>query len=184
MTYSGVIVSAAAQREGSREQKRGYVLLEFLLYVAIVGAVLTVAVGVGLDLLRSRMKASSLEFVNQNARLSLERMTSAIRAADGVNTSGSVFGTSPGRLSLQMPVAGQNPTVFDVAGGILQVTEGVGSPVPLTATDVSVTGLTFAHLVQGASQGVRIVLTLRRVNPGGVAELSVERTYVGAALIR
>lgn len=168
----------------SRRGTEGFSLIELIVYIAIVSAVLIVAVVLSIDLLRGRAKSTSLEAVNQNARLALERMTTAIRNADLIQTGGSTFGTSPGRLSLQMPDSAVNPTVFDVSGSTLRITEGTGSPQPLTSPDIEVTSLIFTHLNQAGSEGVRISLGLMRVNPQGVQEFNVQQAYVASAILR
>lgn len=165
-------------------QEDGYTLIELIVYIAVVSVVLVIAVVLSIDLLRGRAKSTSLEVVNQNGRLVLERLTTVIRNADLVNAGSSVFGTSPGRLSLQMPDVSVNPTVFDVSGTTLRVSEGTGIPQSLTSPDVEVTSLIFTHLNQTGSEGIRISLGLKRVNPQGVQEFNVQQNYVASAIVR
>lgn len=163
---------------------RGFTLIELVVYISIVSGVLLIAVVLSIDLLRGRAKSTALEVVNQNGRLVLERITTVVRNANLVNAVDSVFGTSPGRLSLQMPDGAVNPTVFDVSGATLRVAEGTGTPVPLTSPDVEVTSLIFTYLNQTGSEGIRISLGLRRVNPQGVQEFNVQQAYVASAIVR
>lgn len=107
-------------------RERGLTILELIVYIGIITVVLTVAVATSLDLLRGRSKAGAIETVSQNARLALERITTVVRNADAINDGTSIFGTSPGKLSLQLPDPAVNPTVFDVAGGVLRIQEGTG----------------------------------------------------------
>jgi len=163
----------------------GFTLLELLVYIGIVVVVITAVTALTIDLLRGRAKATSLEVVNQNARLVLERMTTAIREANLVNRLDSVFGSSPGRLSLEMPIVGQNPTVFDVVANELRITEGSGGvATPLTSPDVEVASLTFTHLNQATSEGIQISLTVRRKNVSGAPEFTVVQTYVAGTIVR
>lgn len=163
---------------------RGFTLIELVVYISIVSGVLLIAVVLSIDLLRGRAKSTSLIVVNQNARLALERMTAAIRNANLVNAGSSTFGSHPGSLSLQMPDSAVNPTVFDVSGGAMRVTEGTGSAQSLTSPDIEVTSLLFTYLNQTGSEGIRISLELRRVNPAGVQEFNVQQSYVASAIVR
>ena len=167
-----------------RKGRDGFSLLELLLYITVVSVVLLVSVVLTLDLLRTRLKAIALETVNQNERLALERVTTALRNANQISASGSVFDVPNGRLSLAMPNVAQDPTVIDVDSGVLRISEGGGAAVPLTSSTVEVTNFTLTRLNQASAEGVRIQLTLRRTNPQQVTELKAQQTYVTAAIIR
>lgn len=162
----------------------GFTLIEFLVYLAVVAAVLAMVTVLSADLLRGRAKSSSLEVVNQNARLALERVTGAVRNADSVDPSSPGCDHAVGCLSLQMPAAAVDPTVFTLASGVLTLAEGAGSPVRLTSPEIEVTNLVFTHLIQPGSEGVQMQLGLRRVNPSGASEFDAQRSYVVAAIVR
>lgn len=162
----------------------GFTLIELVVYISIISGVLLIAVVLSIDLLRGRAKSTSLVAVNQNARLALERMTTAVRNANLVNAGSSTFGSHPGRLSLQMPDSAVNPTVFDLSGSTVRVTEGTGSAQQLTSPDIEATSLIFTYLNQTGSEGIRVSLGLRRVNPQGVQEFNVQQSYVASAIVR
>ncbi len=172
------------ERRDAGGHGEGFTLVEFLVYVAVVAAVLSVVTVLSVDLFRGRAKSSSLEVVNQNARLALERVTGAVRNANSVDPSSLGCDHAAGCLSLHMPGAAVNPTVFALASGTLTLAEGAGAPVRLTSPEIEVTSLVFTHLTQPGSEGVQMQLGLRRVNPGGASEFDAQRSYVVAAIVR
>ncbi len=169
--------------KGSRA-RRGLSLVELLVYLAIVSVVVVIAVVMSVNLLGGRAKTSSFEAVNQNARLALDRMTSAVRSAEYVDVAQTVFGNLGGRLVLQMPNPLANPTALDVSGGVLRIAEGNGAPVPLTSADLEVTGFTITRLNSTGSEGVRLVLALRRRNPQGAAAFDADRVVETSVIPR
>ncbi|MFA6604125.1 MAG: prepilin-type N-terminal cleavage/methylation domain-containing protein [Patescibacteria group bacterium] len=125
-----------------RADRRGFTLLEMMVYLLIVGVVLVSSTLFAYEFTITRVKSAAFQETERNARIALARITSEIRRADGYNLAGSVFGINPGQLSLIMPVAsGRNPTVFAVAGGRLTIQQGAGPVLPLTSSKVNVTDL-------------------------------------------
>ncbi len=71
--------------------------------------------------------------------------------------------TTPGAtLDLDMPDAGRDPTTFDVSSGVLRISQGAGSAIPLTSNDVEVTNLTIYDRtsVNGRSKNIKFTLTV------------------------
>ena len=84
-----------------------------------------------------------------------------------------------------MADAAKNPTVFDLSGGVLRVTEGAGAAIALTAADVTVTSLQFSNVSYAATPGsVRIRMAVKRTNPENRQEYAFEKTFYSSANIR
>lgn len=164
-------------------RQRGFTLIELLLYVSI-SAVLLLVISIFLaSLLQSRVKNQTIAEVEQQGMAVLQLMTQVIRNADTINTP--TQGSSASTLSLGTYVAGENPTLFDLSGGILRVTEGSGSSISLTNTRVSASGLSFSNLSRANTPGtIRIQFTLSSVNSGGRDEFSFEKTFISSASLR
>jgi len=129
--------------------RRGFTLLEMLIYILIVGVVLVATTLFAYEFLVARTKSAAFQETERNARLALARVAYEIRRADGYNLAGSTFGSNPGALSLIMPAAsGRNPTVFAVSGGRLTIQQGAGPVLPLTSSKVTVSDLTIDDLSQ------------------------------------
>lgn len=115
-------------------------LVEFIIYFAILGAVGILLVNLLYATTQSKAGVDARTEVQQNIRYNITRMTQAIHNATGIN------GTPGADLSLVMSTGAVNPTVFNLSGGYLRITEGVSSAQNLTSDKVNVTGLTFTRV--------------------------------------
>lgn len=121
--------------------KRGFTLIEILIYLLIIGGVVASFVAFTIGVGNSSAKNYVVQEVHGNTRTGLGLITSRIRAATGVQAGSSTFGTDPGVLSLVMADSAKNPTVISLSGddGVLQIIEGTGSAVAITSDEVKVT---------------------------------------------
>lgn len=167
----------------SNGASKGFTLLEFVLYIGIVGIVLLVAGAIGLNVLFGKAKLMAVEEVSQSARFALERMSERIRSAKAIVNP--LPGAAAAALSLEFADADKNPTVFDAAAGILRIKEGLGAPIPLTANEVSITDLQFSNISYPNTPGtLRVELRLKLVNPENRQEYNFEKTFYTTANIR
>lgn len=93
----------------------GFTLIELLLYVSIVGGILMTLTGFFTLALESRIKNQTIVEVDQHGQAVLDSITQAIRNATSVTSP--TTGTSGNSLTLAMPTAGVNPTIFNLSGG-------------------------------------------------------------------
>lgn len=149
-----------------RVKQSGFTLIELIIYIAIVGAVVTALILFSLSQMQARSKQYALGEVQANGRVAMETMGERIRRAEGINVGGSTLGSSPGVLSLVMADAAVNPTVFRVESGQLVMEEGVSPAVSLTTGLVEIRSLVFRELSGGGARGnVGIELIVGYVNP-------------------
>ena len=134
--------------------KRGFTFIETLIYIAIIGAVLTAFVNFILAVSASRNKSYTEQEVNANLRTALSVISHKIKSASGVNLGASIFGLNPGVLSLVMTSSTLNPTIISVVSstGRLQITEGAGAAQYLTSERVRVSNLLFTNLTGDSTQ--------------------------------
>ncbi len=64
----------------------GSTLIEFLIYIALVGVLLTVAGAIAFNIFFGKAKLGAIEEVSQNARFSIEKMVNAIGNAEAINS--------------------------------------------------------------------------------------------------
>ena len=162
---------------------RGFTLVELLLYVSIASFILLVTSVFLSTLVQSRVKNQTIAEVEQQGLSLMQSMTHAIRNADTINAPAQ--GTSASALSVNTIVPGNNPTIFDLAGAVLQMKEGAAAAVPLTNSRVSVSGLLFSNVSRPGTPGtVRIQFTLTHMNPEGRNEYDFSKTFIGSATLR
>jgi len=141
-----------------RINHKGSSLIELIIYIGVMGMVLTAFINFGLSVSDSRAKTLVVHEVDSNARFALDVMARTIRSADDVvsPTEGNVDTT----LDLDMPNTVDN-SVFSVSGGVLSLTVGAGAAQTLTSSNVEVTSLQFTNVTEvGGKENVLIQLTL------------------------
>ena len=162
---------------------KGFTLIELLLYVGTVSVMLLI-ISVFLSLLiESRIKNQTIAEVEQQGLQVMEIITQIARNAESINTPGQ--GASAPSLSLDVITPGNDPTVFDLSGNTIRITEGAGSPIALTNTRVIASGLTFQNLsLTGTPGTVRIQFALIHLNLSGRNEYAFTKTFIGSATLR
>lgn len=163
--------------------KKGFTLIELLLYVSIIGVVILSIAGFLFLLMQSRAKNQTIAEVEQQGIQVMQIITQTGRNAE-VITSPAV-GTSSASLALDVITVVNDPTIFDLANGVIRIKEGTGSAVSLTNSRVTASGLTFQNLSRASTPGtVRIQFTLTHINPSGRNEYDFSKTFYGTATVR
>lgn len=146
--------------------KKGFTLIEILLYVAILGLLIGAVSAFLLFTIRSQAKTRQEREVLFEATRAMDSITREIQGADGVYAPASIFETNPGQLSLatgNMPPAGETSTYVDFFQCGTQICQKRESqnPVAITSNSVKVQNLVF-YLVNSAGNApsVQIQLTL------------------------
>ncbi|MBI4133382.1 prepilin-type N-terminal cleavage/methylation domain-containing protein [Candidatus Uhrbacteria bacterium] len=156
--------------------RRGFTLIEVLIYMAILGVMLLniVELTSGTFDLRGRARASLT--IEENLRFVLSRVVARIYDADGITAPAT--GTTS-TLTLDMLDATENPTTITLSNGAVLLTEGTNAAIPLTSDEVTVTTLSFTRL-SGTPPGVRIDITGELAAAAGVYQsvLSLSTTAV------
>jgi type II secretory pathway pseudopilin PulG len=161
----------------------GYTLIELLLYVAMIAILLsavTAFLGLATD---ARVKGQTISEVNEQGTAAIEYVSQTIRNATAISSPAAASSSST--LTLTVPTASLNPTIFNVTSGVLQVKEGTGSTVSLTDSKVQVVSFTVTNLTRSGTSGiVQVSLTLARNNSTGRNEYDYQRTFTTSAGIR
>jgi Tfp pilus assembly protein PilW len=161
----------------------GYTLIELLLYVALVGILLsavTVFFGMTAD---ARLKNQTISEVNEQGMYALDYIAQTVRNANSITQP--AIGANGSQLTVTVPTSALSPTVFSLANGVLQVKEGTSTAISLTGSKTQVSVLTFTNLSRAGTSGiVQISLTLNRINNGGRNEYDYQRTFTTSAGMR
>lgn len=159
--------------------QRGSTFMELVIYIAIVGMIMTTVASFLMSLLTSRVKVTASSEVLSNARLIQDRLHDAARHAEGINTGSSTFGSDPGVLSLDMVAGSVDPTSFSLTtdDGQFQLNEGAGN-VFVSSDDIEVTNLVFTNLTSADDTGIILVqFTLRTVNNSKSSRFDYEESF-------
>lgn len=147
----------------------GFTLIEFLIYIAILGSILVLMTGFFWNIALSNIKENSYQEIQQNGRFSLIKLTQEIKKARSIISP--LPGSSGNFLSLEMAQPNLNPTVFDLSEGRLRITRGSLGPYELTTDRVIVSNLQFINLsYQGTRGTIRIEMQINHLNPGNLIE--------------
>lgn len=173
---------ARIQRQYIIKHQSGFTLIEFLIYIAIIGAALAGFMQFILATGSARASARAVSEVNANMRFVDDIITQKIHEAQNVLTPLEQAGSTS--IVLDMPVP-QPDITFSVTNGVLNLTEqGVGT-VALTSKDIFVDGFLISNYANpGERDNLRIAVAIRYNYQGTGVEYRYARTLVTSASTR
>jgi prepilin-type N-terminal cleavage/methylation domain-containing protein len=172
-----------SERSEETRPRSGFTLIELLLYIVILVIILSAVSALLFGILQSRVKNQTVAEVEQQGIQVMQIITQTLRNATAISSPGA--GASSPTLSINTTTVANNPTVFDLSGGVIRITEGLGSSVALNNALVTASGLTFQNLTGSSTPGtIRITFTLTRLNPSGRNEYDYVQTFYGSATLR
>jgi prepilin-type N-terminal cleavage/methylation domain-containing protein len=145
----------------TRTHRKGFSLLEMIIYISILSFMLAIIVEVVLSVTRSERIIKSARTVENSAVATLERIGREVRGAEGVDVAQSVFNSHPGVLVVEAEdESGTHEKEFYLSEGkVMMMVDGVESGA-LTEEDSRVTELKFYRLQDGLGEAIRTELTL------------------------
>lgn len=171
------------QKVWSRTNQSGYTLIELLLYVVIVGSLLTATSIFFAATTSARVKSQTVNEVEQQGQFAMNYITRTIRNANSVTSP--ALGANASQLTVVVPTASLSPTVFSLSGTTLTVKEGSAAAIALTGNNVQVTSLVFKNFSRSASaELVQIAMTLSYANTAGRNEYDYTQTFTTSVVVR
>jgi Tfp pilus assembly protein PilW len=165
--------------------RKGFTLIEFILYFALVAIVIGAITAFAVDIVKTRSKTAVIAEVEQNMRFGLQRILRTVRQASELNVGASTLNSDAGLLSVDMIAASNTPTVFDLSGGALRIKEGAGQAVALTAPNVTVTKLRFSKdNLGGNNNAVTTEMTVTWSGGSGDQAFTYSASASATAVIR
>ncbi|MFH1451450.1 MAG: prepilin-type N-terminal cleavage/methylation domain-containing protein [bacterium] len=136
--------------------KKGFTLIETLIYIAIIGMIVSSFVIFVLSISASRTKTYAVQEVQANSRFALDLLSQRIKSAQGIISP--TPGNSASILILDMADA---DLTFNVTAGVLSATEGLADSIPITSSEVDVSSLIFTNLTAAEErENIRIEMTV------------------------
>ena len=161
----------------------GFTLIEVLLYVSIAGILLTGITTFFLITVQARTKYQTISEVENQGSQVVNLIAQTIRNGTALTTPPA--NSSAASISITTAVASTTPTIFDLSGGTVRITEGANTAAPITSSRVIVSNLVFYNLTRtNAPSSIRFQFTLSSVNPANKNEYEFSQTFYGAASLR
>lgn len=166
-----------------KSTQKGFTLVELLLYIAISSVVL-LSTSLFLSLLLgSNIKNQTIAEVEQQGMQTMSMIAQTIRNSENITSP--TVGSSDTSLTLDVINVSNDPTVFDISSGSIQITEGAGSAVPLTNERVTASNISFENLSYTGTNGtIQIEFTLTYINSSGRNEYDFSKTFTSSASLR
>ncbi len=144
------------------KNKRGFTLIEMLIYIFILILMLGVIMNITISVINSGKIVKALRNIENSTLTSFERISRELRQAESVNLSSSVLSVHPGHLVLVgTDDFGAPRTVeFRLSGNVLMLRENGIDVGALTEPNTRVTELIFRRFVNSNSEGIRTEITL------------------------
>jgi prepilin-type N-terminal cleavage/methylation domain-containing protein len=158
--------------------KRGFTLIEILIYTAIMGSIFVSSVFITRAMYDTRARIRSSVILEENMRFALARIMSEVREADGVSEPVSSTGTT---LTLIMNDPAHDPTVISLADGVITMSKGGNPAAALTSSEAEITSLVFTRS-EGDFPLIRAELGGRMRNAAGPYQATL--TLWNSAAIR
>lgn len=165
----------------SRHSQAGYTLIELLLYVVIVGVLLTSVVSFFGTVTEARVKNQTIAEVDQQGVAVMDYVTQTIRNASSI-TAPAPGGVAATSLTLVVPTGALSPTIFSLSGTTLQVKEGAAAAISLTNGNVEISGLSFKNLTRSGTSGiVQVSFVISHVNSNNRNTFNYQKTFTSSA---
>ncbi len=162
-----LVVLSHSQKSGA-----GFTLIEILIYVTILAVIVVLATSAIISVFHAFLRMRVERSLAENGDIALERMVRDIRSAANVDTTVSVFGSSPGILKV-------GTSKFYLSGAALELDDGVNPPSDLTS-DVVVTSLIYYKSTNTNSSLITILLTLQ----SGTGNYTQTKNFYASAVLR
>lgn len=160
--------------------KKGFSIIEFLIYIAIL-AIAIAAMGLILsNVFRVGARTDVIQEVSHNGRFAMQRIGQTVRESSGIIKPEPE--TEGNRLELSFDEAPvKDPTVFYVSGGKLIIKEGNGGDIELTTSRVAVKKLVFKKV---SEDSVRVEMNISFNNPQGLPEYEFNSFFTSSFTLK
>ena len=160
--------------------KKGYSLLEAVIYSAILAVIVSISAVSIISSWRGFQKIKIDGQIAKNGEFVLELVTRDARLGENIGAS-SVFGVNPGILEI---VSGATSTIYSISGTVLQRKVDNNSPENITSNDSKIKSLIFwkeSHSTENVSSNI---IKMEFIVESGEGVLLKQRKFFGSAVLR
>lgn len=166
-----------------KSNQAGFTLIELLLYTSLMGIIVLAVSQFFTLIISSRVKNQTVAEVEQQGLYVSQVLGQTIRNAETITFP--LAGNTSSQLTLDVPIAGNDPTIFDLSGTVFQIKKGEATAVPLTNNKVNVSSLTFQNVSRSNSPGsIKYQYTITYINSSGRNEYNFSKVFYGSASLR
>lgn len=164
--------------------RRGFTLLETLLFIAASSVILLMVAGFLALLLAAQTKQRLTAEVDESGARALRLIGQSVHESSALQTPS--IGSSGTSLVLTRRDANLSPTTLDIASSTLRLAEGVSSPLSLHSSSLQASNLSIANRSPSTSTPgiVTVRFTLATVNPSSRPEYDYARTFESTFSLR
>jgi len=174
-----------------RKSGGGFTLIEVLIYIGVLGIILTAIFSLLIVSNRSNIKAKVMRETLEDARRAMDVMVREIKEAKSVYVPTTGFNplTNSYQLSLEtinyLPVDEETTYIdFFLCDSHLCLKKESQDPVSITKDNVEVNNLAFTRIVSGDSTSVQIELEMKYKNPSNRPEYQATVNLTSTASLR
>ncbi len=154
-----------------------------ILYIGISAVILS-ALGTMVSMsYKIRARQQVVSEVEQQGTAMVQIINQTIRNSSSVTVP--VATATGSSLTLTFTDVTKNPTIFDLSGSTLQISEGGGGAVALSNSKVQISALSFSNLTRPSTPGtVKFNFTISYTNPNNYPQYNYSQTFYGSASLR
>ena len=167
-----------------RASREGISLIEILLYLSLSSIIMVSSSIFFFKQLEVNNKNNAVMEIEESGSQITRLITQIIRNGTAINSPGQ--GTSANSLSLATLDPLKDPTIFDLSGGEIRITEGLGAPTTLVnSTKINADSLNFDNFSKNLTPGIiKINFTLTHKNPENRSEYNYSKTFYDSASLK
>jgi len=161
----------------TQRHNQGFTLIELIIYIAIVGLILTSISYLYIELIAGQERFGSRLEVNQNLRTIIQHFERDARAAATI--------TNVAADSVEFLIDGQSVRYFfNDATGDIERQVGSATPVELNSSSILVTGNFIDRSYQNRSETITMALTVQDTKPDELSELDLTISATSTVQLR
>lgn len=161
----------------------GFSLVELLIYLGLVSVMLTaMATFIGI-MIQSSVKNMVITTVDENGASLIDVIGQSIRNAESITLPAA--NSSSSAMTLDVVTPANDPTIFDLSNGVMQIKKGNATVVQLSASQVIISNLSFYNVSRTGTPGsIKYQFTLTYRTTSNRPEYSYSKTFYGSASLR
>jgi prepilin-type N-terminal cleavage/methylation domain-containing protein len=162
--------------------KKGFTLIETLIYLAILATVFVLFTNIILSVNRSYAVIGETQMLDSAAIIAMDRMTREVREATSVDSVNSIFNSNPGALSVNQVDQNNNTSnvIFRVNNRRLSMVRDGQNTGELLPLGVGVSSLVFVSINNASSKAVKIEMELT----GNYGSVVKTQKYYSTVILR